>query len=201
MENYLKQLDIDAGVVVDIGGSALPVKYRLNSFNFREYVIMDNNLEKSYHEDFTKPTYELDLNKWDCCKMNYKGVRDWRLKPDPQKQGADIIFCLEVMEYIFDLDSCFRCFDFLMTDRRDSPRTIFLSFPQVYPFHKPESADCLRYTKTGVYKILDKYDFSVVDMVDRVDKTGKLAEFYRADGMHGVGDLSVTGFIVEARKK
>ena len=136
----------------------MPVKNRLRSFKADEYVIMDNRLEKTYHEDFTEPHYELDLNKWDCCKMNYKSVRDWRLKPDAEKQGADVIFCLEVMEYIFDLDSCFKCLNFLMTDKRDSPRTLYITFPFVYPYHKPESSDCLRYTRTGVYKLLDKYD-------------------------------------------
>jgi len=200
LESWLKNLDVNAKTVLDIGGSSLPVKDRVRKWDVQEYKIADNIQEKTYIKDFKEPDFKLDLNKWDCCGRHYSDIRDWRLKPRPERRGADIIFCLEVFEYVWNLESAFNALDFLMSNEKDSPRLLIASFPFVYPLHQPASEDYLRYTYNGVLRLLTEHGFALMECERRVDRTGKLVEFYQADGMHCAGDSDVTGYIVTARK-
>ena len=108
---------------------------------------------------------------------------------------ADIVFCLEVMEYIHNpVRAMENLYDLLKFGG-----TLYITFQFIYPWHKPVADDCLRYTRSGVVKLLK--DFKMVKIQERFAKyPDKLLDFYKSGGMHVGGDSIVTGFMVKARK-
>lgn len=72
LEKYLKTLNIKANLVLDIGGQQKPVKGRTNTWDVKEFYVLD------------KPELDLDEPK---IKFEYK---------------SDLIFCLEVFEYLIE---------------------------------------------------------------------------------------------------
>lgn len=179
LEDWLKTIDVKADRVLDIGGGALPVKGRTKSWGVKEYLIADNNAEGDFNPDI-----RLDLNE---------PVTD----TGHPYCTFDIVFCLEVFEYVYTpLDALKHIHLFLKEGG-----VAYISFPFVYPWHEPKEKDYLRYTQQGIRQLLRQAGFKSVAYVPRKDRSGKLAEFYKADGMHPVrgADHSITGWLVRAR--
>jgi SAM-dependent methyltransferase len=165
LEAWLKTIDVRADSVLDIGGGANPVKGRTKSWEVRAYQILDNNAEGEF-----SPYFKYDLN--DILPTSLA----WH--------KFDVIFCLEVFEYIFNpLVSLNRIFLMLETDG-----ILYISFPAIYPVHNPREIDYLRYTKKGIEKLLEKAMFSSWEIIPRVATKGRqaLSEFYSLEGMHPV---------------
>lgn len=181
MEAWLKTIKIDADRVLDVGGSANPVIHRLKDFRSNEYMIVDNGLEELKN----KPDILADLNNEDFA--NYM----------THIQPFDVVFCLEVMEYIWNPAMAMR--NLRSTIKKDG--IIYITFPFVYPDHNPPNMDYLRYTPHGAKRLLVEYGFEIVDIQYR---TGNhlLAEFYATDRMRGRRDgvnHLITGTMIKAR--
>lgn len=173
---------------MDVGGLAKPVKDRVNSWDVGEYKILDlpefdlNEQEEQQDEGVCMPA-----NSWQS--LGWYG----------RKQRADIVFCLEVMEYIFNPFQAIN--NLAWTVERGG--ILYISFPQVYPAHNPAGTDMLRYTEWGARKLLENAGFKIEEIIYRIDRSGLLKEFYAADGMRASKEYAhhdATGFIFRCRK-
>lgn len=177
LEAYLKTLKITTGDVADVAGGSNPVKNRVGSIKCNRYHIWDNGLE----EQETPPDY----------------IQDFNLEiSDGEYPMYDLVFCLELFEYIHDPKQAVVNLNYLT---KPGGRLI-VTFPFVYPVHRPVEADTLRYTPQGAVRLLEQTGFQIDKVIHRVDRSGKLAEFYKADGMHIASHSNTTGIIIESTK-
>lgn len=171
LEEWLKTLEVKADVVLDIGGAQGPVKDRVKSWDVRDYQIWD------------LPNYDLEV-RWDM----------------PQKHRvADIIFCLEVFEYIIDPRTAIKNISRVLK----SGGKAYITFAFAYPTHNELEMDSLRYTEPGIKRLADSANLKINNIWYRTDKSGHLQAFYQLDGMHPAKEYAhhdVTGFIVEMEK-
>jgi len=179
LEEYLSKLNIATEKVLDVGGASNPIKDRVNSWAVDNYAIADNGLEKGEYE------FKFDLNGDDC---------EW--------WECDIVFCLEVMEYIYNPVKAME--NLSATTKKGG--TLYITFPTLYPVHNPYKFDYLRYTKEGAIVLLQKAGFDVEEIVARKIYDAKLydkhvkAEGYRAKGATKSGTLFDAGYIIKAKK-
>ena len=171
LEAYLKTLDIKADRVLDVGGAALPVKGRVKSFDVKEYDILD------------LPNYDL----------NYRFTLT--------KQSVDIVFCLEVMEYIFNPFIAIENLGRLLVDGG----ILYITFQFLYPVHNPKEADYMRYTKQGAIKLLNEEGFKILKVIPRtMTPEGQvlIRQFRIAEGMHAAKGVvhNELGVIIKAQK-
>jgi SAM-dependent methyltransferase len=163
LEAWLRKIDIDTDSVLDIGGGANSVRDRLRSWKVKTYKILDNGVENNV----VPIDYKLNLNY-----------------PISLTRSFDIIFCLEVMEYVFNpVVAVMNIYLLLKTEG-----VAYISFPSIYPVHNPKEIDCLRYTYQGIIKILSTAGFSRWEIVSRkaTDGIGALSQFYSLEKMHPV---------------
>lgn len=179
LDKWLSQLDVKAELVLDLGGSQLQVKGRTKSWDVREYLIADL---PEPHVGSPPPDLEIDLNK----RFNGRG------------EVADLIFCLEVFEYIYDPMTAFKNIAHLLCDGG----TAWVSFPSFYPLHQPVEYDALRYMPAGIVKLADEAELSVEQMIKRRPETTALEQAWSAERMRAAKgeDHSFTGFICELKK-
>lgn len=185
LEAWISQIDVVADSVIDIGGSANPAKGRTRSWSVVDYIVADNGAEQKFTKDgwFT-PTIRLDIQR----KI-------------PTDRKYDVVFCLEVMEYIFDPMKAM-C---NISNLTKEGGIAYVSFPAIYPVHNPQELDALRYTRVGIDKLMAGAGFKSWIITPRVATKGRdlLSEFYKVEGMHPVrGDDVIfdIGYCVEARK-
>jgi len=225
LEDWLKGLEVRADRVLDVGGGALPVKDRVKLWNVGEYKILDNELE----DQKQKPDFVCDLNKsYDrfvghnglyidcpgCGGDEIVGVDKLPIiKGDGDCYNFDIIFCLEVMEYILDPRTAINNLKFMLKDKG----ILYISFPFVYPHHNPAGHDFLRYTRWGVIKLLTETGFEIDEIRARTQKVEidynqdppqnsqqDIKGWYSDQKMHPVKsgiDHNEIGYIVKAIKK
>lgn len=163
LETWLKHIVVKADSVLDVGGSAGPVNKRVASWDVKKYEILDNLVEVPKAD----PTYKLDINY--PIKLN---------------TSYDIIFCLEVMEYVFNPVLALMNIYLLLKTQGIA----YISFPSIYPVHNPKEIDSLRYTYQGIIRILGASGFSKWEVTPRIATQGRaaLGEFYHREGMHPV---------------
>ena len=189
LEDWLKTIDVIADRVGDIGGGANPVYHRVRSWNVKDYVIIDNGLEEMKE----KPHITADINEESFWMHKRDGLG---------MESFDIIFCLEVAEYIYDPMEAFENIYFLLREGGIA----YLSFPFLYPHHYPEGHDYLRYTKWGIEKLLEVAGFSRWEIIPRMMKDETIAlwdKFVSIDGMHPCKEFRehhITGYLVKAFK-
>jgi SAM-dependent methyltransferase len=182
LEDYLMKLDVNVNSVLDIGGSANPVKGRTKSWDVKDYKILDNESEENYivRGIWTKPDLRYDLNS-----------------PIYLNEKFDLVFCLEVFDYIYDPIQALKNLRELVKPEGK----IIISFPFIYPVHEPREVDCLRYTEFGIKKLMKVSRLKIEKMLPR--KTGNfdtLWRFYSEDKMHpakGYEQVSSLGWICE----
>lgn len=130
---------------------------------------------------FDLPEYNLD----DYCS--------WPLR-------ADLVFCLEVFDYIKNPARAFANLSRLLKHGG----TMYVTFPFVYPHHNELEAEGLRYSEPAIRWLTEAYtDLTIENITYRKDKSGLLQAFYSADGMRRAKEYpehDVTGFIVEFTK-
>jgi len=177
LEGYLRSRDIEGDRMLDIGSSDMPAKDRLRKCSYKEYTTLD--IDKSVNPDIVADlNYKIDLEK-----------------------KYDVIFCLEVFEYIFNpVQALQNIFDLL-----DKEGCAYISFPFLYPIHNPIEIDYLRYTEEGIKKLLREVGFAGVSIIPRKATKGraKLKELYDIEGMHPIkhsDNWSDIGYIVKAIK-
>lgn len=186
LDTWLSQLEVTAEVVVDVGGSQLPVKGRTSSWNVQEYFIADL---PEPHKDSPKPDIKMDLNEPFGGNHTKGGLFN---------DQFDLVFCLEVFDYIYDPFNAFQTI-YLMLKHGG---TAWVTFPSFYPLHQPVEDDALRYMPGGIVKLADAVGLSVEQMIKRRPETNLLDQFYRAERMRAAKheDHEFTGFIVEFKK-
>lgn len=128
----------------------------------------------------------LDLPDYNVESETWVATRD-----------GDAVFCLEVFEYLLNPGLAMRNLARLLRPGG----VLYVSFPFVYPFHKPTESDMLRYTRSAVLRLCDEAKLTILDLVERRHKNPfTLIRAYQEDGMHIAGDEGVTGWLVKARK-
>lgn len=188
LEDWLAGISVNVDNVLDIGGGANPVLTRLKGAAVKEFQILDNYAERDYHEKFEYPHYPCD-------------IQDTKKVQDLVKIKYDIIFCLEVAEYLFDPLTALKNINWLIKQGG----ILYMSFPAIYPIHQPKELDSLRYTRMGIIKLLSEAGFSKIEITPRVATEGlfHLGKFYRSEGMRAVKNDSVIydiGYLVKAIK-
>lgn len=185
LEGWLKRIVVHSGTrVLDIGGSQKPIEGRLmNTPEFKDYHIMDL---QSPHELKKKPDIVWDIN-------NELGLT-WAEEP------YDVVFCLEVMEYVWNPMIALKNINQLLKQGG----SLFMSTPFIYPVHNPSKQDYLRYTEAGIRKILTEAGFEIKDVEHRVMKYNTMWDaFVLGEGMkpskeHETHD--VVGHLISAVK-
>lgn len=175
LNNWLSTLEIKADRLLDIGGSQENIKGRTKSWDVKEYLIGD--LENP-HKDSPKPDLIIDLN----------GQAE---KAEP----FDMVFCLEVFDYVFDPVNAFH----IIANYMKPGATAYISFPFVYPQHQPVEDDALRYAPGGIKKLADSAGLEIVSITPRRPESDFLDKFYRHERMRAAKrvDHEVTGWLCE----
>lgn len=117
----------------------------------------------------------------------------WQTKPE-----VDIIFCLEVFEYLINPIEAMENISGLLKPGGKA----YITAPLVYPVHNEVEWDSLRYTETGLTRLANNAGLSVTNVWYRRDKSGLLTAFYAKDGMHPAKGIQhdITGYIMEVVK-
>ena len=151
LEDWLKTLEVKGGKVLDVGGSQNPLtSKRLGVFEPDEYKILDLEVP---HECKQKPDYIFDINELDMGV--FRGNRE---------DYFTSIFCLEVTEYLWNPLQAFKNF----YDWLDVGGKLYISSHFIYPTHAPVSEDCLRFTRQGISKLLEKANFKIESITPRI---------------------------------
>lgn len=136
---------------------------------------------------------------WDVKNYEIYDLPDYDIELPQEIGEADIIFCLEVFEYlIFPVDAMMNIYSSLKLGGK-----AYITFAFVYPHHNELELDSLRYTETGVRRIAQQTGLTVTNIWHRRDKSGLLEAMYRTDGMKMARQYyehNTTGFIVEVTK-
>lgn len=193
LDNWLKNLDVKADRVLDIGGSQLPVKGRTKSWDVKEYLIADL---PNPHKDSPKPDIEMDIQTYNAFAP-YTDVGEI-IHHNPLWEFADIIFCLEVFDYIYDPMSAFKSLAILMK----KGCIAWVTFPSVYPLHQPVKDDALRYMPGGIKKLAEASGLEIAQMIPRRTETDAIYNAFRVERMRCAKheDHNISGWIAEMRK-
>lgn len=187
LEQWVSGIEVEADSVLDVGGCQLPVDKRVKSWRVKEYLFMDNGAEY-------KPDIFHDLNH--------------HYDPEPTENGVpygghfDVIFCLEVMEYIWNPLQAHETLHELL-----KPNGIaYISYPTLYPLHNPPGIDYLRYTYNAIEKLLAESGFQTWEITPRIASDGAkdLLQFWSREGMRPIKDspaLLDIGYMVKAYKE
>ena len=175
LEDWLKTRDVQANIVFDIGGKQGEVKNRVKSWDVNKYEV-------------------LDLPEFDIEKKTLGGSRVSHIATRVNK--ADIIFCLEVFEYLIDPLAALANIKYMLKPAGKA----YITFAFVYPHHNELDMDSIRFTETGIRRMAKRIGISLTQIWYREDKSGLLQSFYSADGMHPSKEYphhNVAGFIAE----
>lgn len=170
-----------------MGSGGRLAKDRVKSLEYKEYYTLDSD------SDF-KPDIMHNLN----YHSDYKDVLG---------KQADIIFCLEVFEYIWNPAGAM----FTLNNWLKRGGELIVSFPFLYPQHEPIESDYLRYTPAWIKRMfMEKFNnsrfefFSDFSMIPRYATAGSqtLQRFWAEEKMHASkrANNNLTGCIVHARK-
>lgn len=183
LNNWLANLEVVADTVYDVGGSQEGVKSRVPRWEVKNYLVFD--LEQP-HADSPKPDVVCDLN------IKHQPVlHDYR-------ELADIVFCLEVFDYVYDPVNAFT----ILYNLTKPGGKCYISFPFFYPTHNPIEDDCLRYTEFGIRKLAERVGFKISKIIPRRPETSAVEALWRSERMRAAKhyDHNVTGWIVELEK-
>lgn len=136
---------------------------------------------------------------WDVKEYKVLDIPEFDIEKNRIFEEADIIFCLEVFEYLINPLEAMK--NIKLTLKKGGKA--YITFAFAYPHHNELELDSLRYTETGIKRIVNKVGLKVTDIRYRTDRTGLLKAFYQEDGMHPSKQYhhhDVTGFIVEVTK-
>jgi len=183
LNKWLSQLEVKADRVLDIGGSQEQMPPRVKSWDVKEYIIADL---PNPHKDSSKPDIELDLN-FDEYDELISHVGKY-----------DLVFCLEVFDYVYDPMVAFKTIQTLLKQGC----TAWVTFPSIYPLHQPVEDDALRYMPGGIRKLAEAVGLTVVQMIPRRFESSGWDNTIRAERMRAAKheDHNFSGWIVEFRK-
>jgi 2-polyprenyl-3-methyl-5-hydroxy-6-metoxy-1,4-benzoquinol methylase len=107
---------------------------------------------------------------------------------------ADVVFCLEVFEYLLIPTVAMTNIANLIKPEGKA----YVTFPFIYPLHNEVEFDSLRYTKSGIARLASYAGLQIENIIERKTKTNSLIKYYSEDGMKAAKghNHAVTGFIV-----
>lgn len=168
LENFASKVVIEArdgtALVLDIGGSQLPIENRVAKIGDVRFEIMDL---PNPHEEKQKAQYICDIQDTDTIsKLN---INDRFM----------FAFCFEVSEYWLDPLNALK--NIHSTLKQNG--ILMISFHFIYPLHKPTGYDFLRYTRYGAIKLLEKAGFRIVSYQARnMNHPATAKAFFRSEG-------------------
>lgn len=174
IEAWLKTLEI-TGSVIDIGGLFWPVKGRTKTWDVTDYKILDVKESRNG----IKADYVKDLNKYMLPQLDV-----------PQFDNA---FLIEVSDHLWNPVQAFNNVkEFLYKGG-----FLYISSNFLFPHHT--GFDCIRFTRTGLEKILRETGFEVLKVTPRyaVDSTMEAAMHMESKVVYNGGEI---GYMIEARK-
>lgn len=176
---WLSSLDVVASKVLDIGGSQESLSGRVRSWKVDEYLVADL---PNPHKDSPKPDIEMDLNV----------TKPFAL------EDYDLIFCLEVFEYVYDPVNAMK----LIASQLTPGGTAWVTFPSVYPLHQPIEDDALRYMPAGIEKLAARARLNIIEMIPRRPETTAWQNFISAERLRAAKNIdhAFLGYIVRFEK-
>lgn len=193
LEAWLKTLDVKCESVLDVGGAQKSIRGRTKSWEVENYQVLDLPEPHEKHESVTQT---MDLNE------PYLDDDASALLEEIGKkiEGYDVVFCLEVMEYIWNPVEA--CKNLALLTKEGG--VLYMSVPFVYPVHNPKHNDYLRYTDMGISKLLENAGFKVDELIPRKAEYFNLLDaFYSGEGMkksREYGSHESTGWLIKATK-
>ena len=139
LEDYLSNLEIKCDLVYDIGGAQGAVAKRVQNYEVKDTAILD------------LPDYDLD--------------KEW---PDGSPK-ADMIFCLEVFEYLINPVTAIKNIAKLLKDGG----TAIVTFAFVYPHHNELENEGLRYTERAIERLAEISGLKIYNITYYLIVTGK----------------------------
>lgn len=178
LDAWLSNLEVVAENCLDIGGSQQTVKGRTKSWKVDNYKIAD--LEDPHKGEQPDIIFDLQGNNL------------------PVFEEFDLIFCLEVFEYIYDPVRAFKNIHALLSPGGCA----WVSFPFVYPLHEPVMEDSLRYTDTAIFRLAERTKLAVDTIIPRRPESKALLDFYSQERLRAAKgvDHNIFGWIVRLSK-
>lgn|SRR3990167_1380887 len=168
LETWLKTIDV-TGPVIDAGGLNWPVKGRTKSWDVYEYKILDIKAGADLVADLNKEIYT-------------------------NTDSVDNIFCLEVMQFLFNPFNALHTFFNLL----NPDGNLYISFHFIYPAMK--GTDYLRYTKEGVERLLQEAGFKIESITPMLAaEPDKLLAFWQSE-QKTIKHPKEIGWLVHARR-
>lgn len=188
LNQWVAQLEVSAGCVLDIGGAQNPIKGRTKSWDVKDYKIVD--LETP-HVEIQKPDIVHDMNEELIKQFNY---------PLSQyKDKVDIIFCLGVFDYVINPNIAMETIKKLLAPGGYA----WIEFPFAYAHHEPLMEEGCRYSEGCINRLADQAGLQITEMVRKMEESGLLRQWYAAERQRAARDYEyhgVTGFIVKLSK-
>lgn len=189
LNDFVAEQEVEADIVLDIGGSQNPIKGRTKSWNVKDYKILD--LETP-HITLQEPDLMHD--------MNYPIIRQLNFAVAQYKGIVDLIFCLGVFDYVINPNIAMDNIKYLLKRHGIA----WIEFPFVYPIHQPVDHEGCRYSEGCVRRLVKQAGLSIEEVIYKRPKPDNpfLGLFYEKDGMRAARDVdhNVTGYIVKVRK-
>lgn len=186
LNDWKRSLDVKDNIVFDIGGAQSPLKGMTNSWDVKDYKIVD--LEVPHVLD-TPPDLIQDMNQELDTEVFEKYVGK-----------VDLIFMLGVTDYVINPNICMQNVYDLLKDGG----TAWVEFPFVYPIHNPIDEEGCRYSEGCVRRLAKQADLTIEEIVYKRPKPNNrlLQMFYAEDGMRAARGVNhnVTGYIVRMTK-
>jgi len=179
LNNWLKKIEVKTNKVLEVGANLNPVIKKVKSWKVNQYKTLDNNLQTPCSPDFN-----LDLNLlYFSDKYGWLSKRKTDIKAIKRVVdfSPNIIFCLEVMEYIYKPETVLKFFYDILAPGG----ILYISFHTIYPVHEPYKYDSLRYTKWGIIHLLEEAGLSKWEITPRTATKGseELKKFYKKEKM------------------
>lgn len=135
---------------------------------------------------------------WNVNNYEILDLPEFDLEKPIRHTPGDMIFCLEVFEYLINPLAAMQN----IADLLRPGGTAYVSFAFVYPLHNEVELDSLRYTLSGIHRLAKAVNLKITNIHYRRTKTNSLYKYYQEDGMKMAKghDHNVTGYIVEFRK-
>lgn len=188
LNEWKATLDVEANVVLDIGGAQSPIKGMTRSWNVRDYKIIDLEIP---HVQEQAPDLIHDMNEPFVRQLNYPLAQ--------YKNKADIIFCLGVFDYIINPNIAMETISKLLAPNGYA----WIEWPFNYATHEPVQDEGCRYSEGCVLRLVKQSGLRVTDMIRKMEESGLLRQWYAAEGQRAAKSYpyhGVTGFITRVER-
>jgi SAM-dependent methyltransferase len=143
------------------------------------------------------------VKSWNVKQCDFLNLPEYDLnQPWGLKEIYDIVFCLEIFEYIYNpMQAMTNLYDILKVGGE-----LYISFHFVYPHHSTRYLDYLRYTRWGVDRLLQEANFRSWNSTPRYFKRPWIMGYvYLSEKMRGNnnnrGELHTEqGYLIKAIK-